>query len=159
MPQVEKKTNQVKEGTYSILLPPVRQCMKLVNRVSFLVTPLLPSLRRISATGGMADFSQLLQNTDPEKLDCLLMDAVKFSKLTFDDTFLGCGDGFDKHFGEKENKKNLYLILFWVLWECVQDFFPDWIAFVQEFKKKAAEHIQTTPRKKDMSHKPSQKVG
>lgn len=146
-------------GDYSILMPNVKICMGFVSRVTFLVGPILPTLKKKAATGGLSEFSAVLQNTNPDKLDSLLMDCMKACKLSFNDVYLD-EIQFELHFQIKENKRNLYPTLFWILRECVQDFFPDWTAFVQKFKQKfQKEFTQTESVKPGEKVKPSRKVG
>lgn len=156
---METRTKEIKGKIYSILTPSVRVSMEYVNGVTFLITPILPSLTKNTEEGGWINFSNALNQTDPSKLDKLLMGAAVASKLSCDGVVVADsnGIGFEKHFGILQNKRDLYPVLFWCLWEVVKDFFPDWTAFIQKIKEQAMEKM--APFLKTKNESKSQKVG
>ena len=84
-----------------------------------------------------------MQQTDPGRIDAIMMQAVKIAKLSFNEKPVFVGIEFDMHFDSR--RKDLYPACVWALWECVRDFLPDWVTSVlsqvdlNEMKKKVFE--------------------
>jgi hypothetical protein len=156
---METREKEINGKTYSILTPSVRVSMEYVNGITFLITPILPSLTKNTEEGGWINFSNALNQADPSKLDKLLMGASIASKLSHGGVVIADKNGleFEKYFGIPQNKRDLYPVLCWCLWEVVKDFFPDWTAFIQNIKEQALEKI--IPLSKTKNKSKSQRVG
>lgn len=116
---------------YSIFIPSALQAMPICTRTSVLLGPLLGSLGKNILEGGLATFSNVISQVDPEKLDKLLMDVVYLGKLTCNQIPL-CDDlSFNKHFDN--HRSDLFVVCVWALWEVVKDFFPGLGTFFQKF--------------------------
>ena len=123
------------EKNYKMLLPRVRQCMQLSNRIAVLLGGVLGTLKKDSKDGGMEAFALALQGIDPEKVDAIFMDAVRESKLGCNGADLFNETGFERHFGQY--RSDTYPVCAWCVWECVRDFFPQSGAFAQVAKAAA----------------------
>lgn len=115
--------------SYSILLPPVTKAMAICNESAVLFGPLIGAVKTQVDSGGWQIMAMLLKSVDPSALDRLLMQVVQESKLTCDKVAICSPVTFDQHFDDK--RSTLYPVCFWVLWECVKDFFGDWAALAQ----------------------------
>lgn len=140
MHDLEKREKILGDNEYTIILPAVRVSMPLCSAVSVLIAPALTSLGGDNADSLHA-LSQALATVDPEKVDDLLMRAVRASKLTCGDNKLTDKLHFQKHFAK--NRADVYPVTMWVLWECVRDFFPQAETFSQMFKTTLGKEFQS----------------
>ena len=139
---MEKRELTYNERLYKMLLPPVRQCMVLANRVICLLGLVAGTLKKDVADGGLQSFGAALQTIDPEKLDSLMMDAVAAGKLSCNGENISNGIYFEKHFGQF--REDVYPVCFWAIWECVRDFLPHSLtskAFIQGVQAKVAKAL------------------
>lgn len=128
---------------YGIVLPPVRNCMLLANRVALLVGPLLPALKQESDSEGWAKLGGALQSVDPIKMDALFMDAVTQAKLCCDNASVSSPVTFEQHFGQYRG--DVYQVALWCLWECISDFFPQLEGLTQVAVNAAMGAFQSPP--------------
>lgn len=129
---MERRDKQIGDNMYSILTPPVRKAMPLCTRVAVLIGPVLGTLAKKVEGGGMEKFSEALQKTDPEKVDGVLMEAVRLSKMSCNGEGVFEEASFERHFNI--HRGDVYVVSVWCLWECVKDFFPQQGAFAQILK-------------------------
>ena len=139
-PVLQNRRDTVVGGkTYSIILPPVTQCVLLANRTAVLLSPVLAggmgaSTKGFGATGSLAEkiraimgpalvaLTTAFTKVDPVQSHQLMMDAVYASHLCCENNPVSTPIDFDKHF--ETNRGHVYAVLTWTLWECVRDFFP-----------------------------------
>lgn len=129
---MHKREKKIEDRLYQLLLPPVRQAMPLCSRLAVLIGPSLAILGKDANKKGLSEFTAVLSRVDPKELDILMMEAVMISKLCCDSEPISTEIDFGKHFSNLRGE--VYPVTFWVLWECVKDFFPGAEAFTQIVK-------------------------
>lgn len=132
-----RRDKEIGGKTYNMLLPSPRKAMPLCTRVAVLLGPAIGILGQQANGDGLAKFSAALQAVDPDKLDKLMMDAVEVAHLCCNGQPVSSQHEFEKHFDE--HRSDTYIVCFWVVWECVRDFFPQLDAFIPAAKDKLAE--------------------
>jgi len=135
---MERRDKIVEGKTYSILMPPVRQAMPICTRLAVLLGPILGTLGSAGEGKGLEKFSAALQAVDPDKVDKLIMDAVRAAHLCCNNAPISGDIDFDKHFND--NRQDVYTVTTWALWEVVKDFFPksDVLTLIMGKAKEAA---------------------
>ncbi len=119
---MQKRETTINGRQYQLMLPSVRTRMPLCTRTMALIGPALGALGGQEKT--LTSFISSFQGFDPDKVDRLMMDAVRASSLSFDGKPI-CDDlHFEQHFSQCP--KDVYQVCAWALWECVRDFLPDW---------------------------------
>lgn len=140
---MERRDTQINDNAYAIILPPVRKAMPLCTQVAVLIGPALGTLGQDAQKGGMEKFAIALQSVDPDKLDALFMRAISISKLCCNSRPISEEIDFERHFSS--NRRDVYHVSAWTLWECVKDFFPQLGNFTQQFKAKFDKEFQSPP--------------
>lgn len=130
MADIRKK--EIGGREYQILIPSARKSMKLAEKASLIMGPLIVPLFK-DAKQGMSNFSAALMGADSEAVDTLLMSAASTSNLSFEGKNIADTESaFDIFFHDK--RKDVFPVLTWCLWENIKDFLPDLEAYVQIIK-------------------------
>ena len=139
---VNRRTFTFEGRTYEIILPNVFDSLDLCTEFSVHIAPHMAGL--IGALGGqvgagldmaalMAAMIQGLQGLsriNPQKANELLLTAARLGKLSCDRKEISGKAEFELYFGQVENRKAIYPVCAWALWEGVRDFFPKWGDFI-----------------------------
>lgn len=142
---MHKREKTVGNETYQIVLPAVRKAMFICTRLSVLLGGSAINLIVTQADNndGLERISSLLSKIDPIKLDGLMMEAISICHLTCGKQQLTDDNTFNQHFADK--RSGVYQVSLWVLWECVQDFFPQGGVFSQmlnDFRDMASQSLK-----------------
>ena len=130
----------VNGNNYKILIPSARKSMKVAEKASLLLGPVVATLG-LNAETGMEKLSASLRGVDSEAVDNLLMSAASISNLSFNDQTVADSEGkFDVHFHDK--RQDVFPVLVWCLWENIKDFLPSLAAYGQILKAKFGEQVE-----------------
>ena len=125
---------------YQIIPPSVMQAQPLCTRSAALIGPSIAAgagtLTKQANKEGWLQFASVLSGVDPDKLNALLMDAVKISSLCVNGKPISADKDYEFHFSQY--RADVFPVCVWVLWGVVQDFFPQLVAFIQMFQAATA---------------------
>jgi hypothetical protein len=121
---------------YQVVPPSVMQAQPLCTRAATLIGPAIASgagtLTKQANSEGWLQFASVLSGIDPDKLNALFMDAVRISSLCVNGKPISADKDYEFHFSQF--RADVFPVCAWVLWEVVQDFFPQLAAFIQMFQ-------------------------
>lgn len=130
----------VNGNNYKILIPSARKSMKVAEKASLLLGPVVATLG-LDAETGMEKLSASLRGVDSEAVDNLLMSAASISNLSFENQTVADSEGkFDVHFHDK--RQDVFPVLVWCLWENIKDFLPSLAAYGQILKARFGEQVE-----------------
>ena len=157
---VERRSHTFDGKRYEIILPDVISASNLntetIGCFGALVgglgaaLPILTGLQTGSgATAALEAFASLLQKTDSQRVNEIFREAVGLGKLSCDGREIHEKSQYLLHFGQVENRKALYPVSAWALWECVRDFFPAWGALLSKIGNTSGRWGKESPSPKD----------
>lgn len=130
----------VNGNNYKILIPSARKSMKVAEKASLLLGPVVATLG-LDAETGMEKLSASLRGVDSEAVDNLLMSAASISNLSYENQTVADSEGkFDVHFHDK--RQDVFPVLVWCLWENIKDFLPSLAAYGQILKARFGEQVE-----------------
>lgn len=130
MNEERQKRKEIGGRTYQFMIPPAMQGISICTRAGVLIGPLVTSLFNKKDVDSKS-FVEAVSQADPDKLNALMMDAWRLSKLHCEGQPVSDNVGFEKHFSQYP--ADTYPVLLWILWETVTPFFPDIETFAQKF--------------------------
>lgn len=150
---MERRDYQLGDTVYSLLLPPPTVAMPLCNRSAVLIGTFANLLGDLKGIGSesiprgerialvLEKLGKAFSQVDPLAAHQLLMDAVLAAHLSVNGKeAISTEIDFNKHFEGRRGE--IYPVLFWCLWECVSDFFPQSTTFIQEAVKVVKEGME-----------------
>ena len=141
------RTREINGNEYQILIPSARKSMKLAEKASFLLGPIVATLG-MNASDGMGKLSMAISSVDSDAADSLLMSAASISNLSYEGGTIADNDAkFESHFMNK--RKDIFPVLIWCLWENVKDFLPDLEAFGQILTAKFGQALDKVQSQKN----------
>jgi hypothetical protein len=130
----ERRDKEINGKTYSILLPSPKAAMGLCTEAGIMFAPLLGGIGAITEGAGVQVLSMMVRGVNPEVLNAMFLRVVEMSKLSCNNQPVCDTVTFEQHFDN--NRKDLYPVCGWALWECTRDFLPDLGSLSQNAKVK-----------------------